>query len=219
MIRILGFRDAAGLIQRKALRLEEAERIVAPIIEDVRKRGDRALLEYARKFDGFTGDTVRMLVEGSLTPEIQSAVETAAAKHPRARADATPRGYIHRLSDGRRLGHIVRPLDSMGAYIPAGRYPLPSTLLMTVIPAQVAGVATTCVACPNPSAENSGDCAMARRHALFRMGGAQADRGAGVWNGNGSACGSDCRTWEHLCSGGEEADRGRGWHRLRGRTD
>jgi histidinol dehydrogenase len=79
MIRILDHKDAAGLITRKAVRLEEAERIVAPILDDVRKRGDAALLEYARKFDGFAGDSVRMPVDGSLTRQMQSAVETAAA--------------------------------------------------------------------------------------------------------------------------------------------
>src|ERR1700685_3578435 len=78
MIRILKFEDAEGLITRKAVRLEEAERIVAPIITDVRQRGDRALLEYARKFEGFTGASVRMPMEGSLTREMHSAVETAA---------------------------------------------------------------------------------------------------------------------------------------------
>jgi histidinol dehydrogenase len=62
----------------------------------------------------------------------------------------------------------------MGAYIPAGRYPLPSTLLMTVIPAQVAGVAMTCVACPNPSAEILGIAKWLGVTHLFRMGGAQA---------------------------------------------
>jgi histidinol dehydrogenase len=62
----------------------------------------------------------------------------------------------------------------MGAYIPAGRYPLPSTLLMTVIPAQVAGVATTCVACPHPSAEILGIAAWLGVTDLFQMGGAQA---------------------------------------------
>jgi histidinol dehydrogenase len=174
MIRILGFRDAAGLIQRKALRLEEAERIVAPVIEDVRKRGDAALLEYARKFDGFTGDSVRMRVEGSLTPAILSAVKTAAANIREHARTQLPLDRFIEYPDGRRLGQIVRPLDSMGAYIPAGRYPLPSTLLMTVIPAQVAGVATTCVACPNPSAEILGIAQWLGVTHLFRMGGAQA---------------------------------------------
>ncbi len=174
MIRILDYKDAAGLITRKAVRLEEAERIVAPILEDVRKRGDAALLEYAKKFDGFSGDSVLMRAEGSLTREMQSAVETAAANiREHARTQLPCDGFIE-YPDGRRLGHIVRPLDSMGAYIPAGRYPLPSTLLMTVIPAQVAGVATTCVACPNPSGEILGIAKWLGVSHLFRMGGAQA---------------------------------------------
>jgi len=174
MIRILDYEDAAGLIARKAARLEEAERIVAPILADVRNRGDVALLEYACKFDGFTGDTVRMPVEGSLTREVQSAVETAATNiRAHARTQLPVEGFVE-YPDERRLGQIVRPLDSMGAYIPAGRYPLPSTVLMTVIPAQVAGVKTTCIACPNPSAEILGIAAWLGVTHLFRMGGAQA---------------------------------------------
>jgi histidinol dehydrogenase len=174
MIRILDHKDAAGLITRKTVRLEEAECIVAPILEDIRKRGDVALLEYARKFDGFTGDSVRMRVEGSLTHEMQTAVKTAAANIRDHAQTQLPLNGFADYPDGRRLGQIVRPLDSMGAYIPAGRYPLPSTLLMTVIPAQVAGVATTCVACPNPSAEILGIAQWLGVTHLFRMGGAQA---------------------------------------------
>jgi histidinol dehydrogenase len=174
MIRILDFKDASGLIARKTARLGEAEQIVAPILDDVRKRGDAALLEYARKFDGFSGDSVRMAVSGSLTTEMKCAVETAAANiREHARTQLPADGFID-YPDGRRLGQIVRPLDSMGAYIPAGRYPLPSTLLMTVIPAQVAGVATTCVACPNPSAEILGIAQWLGVSHIFRMGGAQA---------------------------------------------
>jgi histidinol dehydrogenase len=174
MIRILEHKDAARLITRKAVRLEAAERVVAPILADVRKRGDAALLEYARKFDGFSGDSVRMAVSGSLTKEMQTAVETAAANiREHAWTQMPVDGFVDYL-DGRRLGQIVRPLESMGAYIPAGRYPLPSTLLMTVIPAQVAGVATTCVACPNPSAEILGIAQWLGVTHLFRMGGAQA---------------------------------------------
>jgi histidinol dehydrogenase len=174
MIRILDYKDAAGLITRKAVRLEEAEHVVAPILADVRQRGDRALLEYARKFDGFSGDSVRMPVEGSLTPEMHCAVEKAASNiREHARTQLPQESFIE-YPDGRRLGQIVRPLDSMGAYIPAGRYPLPSTVLMTVIPAQVAGVATTCIACPNPSPEILGIAAWLGVTHLFRMGGAQA---------------------------------------------
>jgi histidinol dehydrogenase len=76
--------------------------------------------------------------------------------------------------EGRRLGQIVRPLESMAAYIPAGRYPLPSTLLMTVIPAQVAGVKTICVSSPRPNVEILAACDIQNVSHLFRMGGAQA---------------------------------------------
>src|SRR5260370_26879070 len=115
-----------------------------------------------------------MSVEGTLTREMRSAVETAANNMREHALTQLPLDGFAEYADGRRLGQIVRPLDSMGAYIPAGRYPLPSTLLMTVIPAQVAGVATTCVACPHPSAEILGIASWLGVPHLFRMGGAQA---------------------------------------------
>jgi histidinol dehydrogenase len=174
MIRILTDKDAPALVQRKAVRMEDAERIVAPILADVRDRGDAALLDYARRFDRFEGDSVRAHITGSLEPEFQRAVETA-AKNIREYAQAQlPREWFTDYPDGRRLGQIVRPLDAMGAYVPAGRYPLPSTLLMTVIPAQVAGVAITCVACPHPSAEILGLAHWLGVTHMFQMGGAQA---------------------------------------------
>jgi histidinol dehydrogenase len=174
MIRILEDKHAQSLIERKAVRLEEAERVVAPILSDVRERGDAALLDYARKFDRFEGDSVRVRVTGGLEPEFERAV-AAAANNIREYAQAQlPREWSLDYPDGRKLGQIVRPLDAMGAYVPAGRYPLPSTVLMTVIPAQVAGVATICIACPNPSAEILGIAHWLGVTHMFRMGGAQA---------------------------------------------
>ena len=174
MIRILDHKDVAFLVRRKTVRLQEAERIVAPILAAVRDRGDAALLEYARKFDGFSGTSVKMDVRGRLTPDFLQAVETA-AKNIREYAEAQlPREWFVDHPDGRRLGQIVRPLDAMGAYVPAGRYPLPSTLLMTVIPAQAAGVNMICVACPNPSTEIMGIAEWLGVTHMFRMGGAQA---------------------------------------------
>jgi histidinol dehydrogenase len=174
MIRILTARDAPSLIQRKTVRLEEAELAVMPILTDIRERGDAALLEYARKFDRFDGPSVRVHVIGSLEPDFRRAVETA-AENIRGYAQAQlPKEWFIDYADGRRLGQIVRPLDAMGAYVPAGRYPLPSTVLMTVIPAQVAGVETICVACPNPSVEILGIAHLLGVKHMFRMGGAQA---------------------------------------------
>jgi len=174
MIKIVDGTGACTLLARRARSLAHAEAEVAPILADVRKRGDAAVLEYARKFDDFEGDSIRIPVRGALEPAMQQAVEIAAANIREYACTQLPVERSVDMPDGRRLGHIVRPLDSMGAYIPAGRYPLPSTLLMTVIPAQVAGVAATCVACPNPSPEILGIAAWLGVTDLFQMGGAHA---------------------------------------------
>jgi len=85
VIRILASKEIARLLARRGARLAEAETVVRPILEAVRKRGDRALVEYARKFDGFTRKSVRVPGEElqaacvRLSPEFQSAVGTAAA--------------------------------------------------------------------------------------------------------------------------------------------
>src|SRR6476661_4665282 len=174
MIRIIDYRDAQAFIARKTQRMEDAERVVAPILEDVRREGDAALLAYARKFDGFEGASVRIPVHGTLEPEFGRAVRIADANIREYARLQLPSEKMVEYPDGRRLGQIVRPLDSMGAYTPAGRYPLPSTLLMNVIPAQVAGVKTTCVACPHPSVEILGIAAWLGVTRFFQMGGAQA---------------------------------------------
>jgi histidinol dehydrogenase len=177
MLRILNIDDAQALITRKAVRLAEAEAVVAPILDDVLRRGDAALIDYARKFDRVDLKQVRVTEAELATPLATGflrAVEMA-ARNIRAYAEMQlPREKWVDCGDGRRLGHIVRPLESMGAYIPAGRYPLPSTLLMTVIPAQVAGVQTICVTSPNPSAEILGTARWLGVDNVFRTGGAQA---------------------------------------------
>jgi len=177
MLRILDINDAQELFTRKAVRLAEAEKVVAPILEDVRRRGDAALIDYARKFDGLDLKQVRVPeadLAVTLGAEFRRAIEVA-AKNIRAYAEMQlPCEKWVDCGDGRRLGQIVRPLESMGAYIPAGRYPLPSTLLMTVIPAQVAGVRTICVASPNPSKEILGTARWLGVSNVFRIGGAQA---------------------------------------------
>src|ERR1700723_1927319 len=180
MLRIVPLEEAQRFITRKTVRLAEAEQVVAPILDAVHKRGDEAVLEFARKFDKLEGNSFLVspaewqAAESRVTPEFYAAIETAAKNIGEYAALQLPRETWTEFPDGRRLGQLVRPLDSMGAYIPAGRYPLPSTLLMTVIPAQVAGVATTCIACPNPSAEILGIAAWLGVTHLFRMGGAQA---------------------------------------------
>jgi histidinol dehydrogenase len=180
MLKILPLDQAQTFITRKAVRLAEAEQTVAPILEAVRKRGDEAVLEYGRKFDRLSGSdlTIRpgewRAAESKVTPEFMGAVDTA-AKNIREYAELQlPEETWVRFPDGRRLGYVIRPLESMGAYIPAGRYPLPSTILMTVIPAQVAGVKTICVTSPRPTAEILMAAKLLGVENIFRVGGAQA---------------------------------------------
>lgn len=179
-MRILNSREASTIIERKASRLAEAERVVAPILEDVRRRGDAALIDYARRFDGFKGfdgfegSNVRVSATGALAPDLERAVSIAAENIRDYARRQLPCDRMVDYPDGRRLGQIVRPLDSVGAYIPGGRFPLLSTLLMTVLPAQVAGVKKICVACPRPVPEILGVAAWLGVPEIFGMGGAQA---------------------------------------------
>ena len=176
MVRILSLRQAQPLLQARTLRLAEAERVVRPIIEAVRKRGDRALIQYARKFDGLRGP-LRLSsrdLRVSLPGDLRRAVVTAEANIRRFAELQLPKPFVRRLSGGQIVGQIVRPLETIAAYIPAGRYPLPSTLLMTAVPARVAGVANICVACPNPSREILGIASHLRLDQFFRVGGAHA---------------------------------------------
>ena len=180
MIRVIESNQIDKVMARRSARLDEAEKVVRPILEAVRRRGDKALLEYAKKLDGFTGSSVRVPEEeleaaaSGLSSEFAGAVEKASAN---IRAFATiqmPVEQMRQLARGLRAGQIVRPLDTVAAYIPAGRYPLFSTLMMTVVPAQVAGVKTICVASPHPTAEILGTARLLRVRDVYRMGGAQA---------------------------------------------
>ncbi len=180
MIRILASNEAGRLLNRRALRLAEAERIARPIIEAVRKRGDRALLQYARRLDGLKRSSVRVPEEelaraaGELTPAFRRAVRTATRNIRDYARRQRPREGSWNAAPGLRLGQVVRPLDAVGCYIPAGRYPLPSTLLMTAVPAQVAGVPRVCVASPRPTPEILGTAHLLGIEDVFQMGGAQA---------------------------------------------
>ncbi len=154
---------------------------VAQIIKDVRERGEEAVLEYARKFDGLgDADSLRVSEEelksaaGSLSPEFREAA-TLATENIREFAKAQlPRDFLREFSPGRKLGWIVRPLDAVGCYVPSGRYPLPSTLLMTAVLAQTAGVKRICVTSPRPSKEILGCAHLLGIREVFRVGGAHA---------------------------------------------
>jgi histidinol dehydrogenase len=175
MLRILQSHEMNQVLSRRDARLHDAEATVRPILEAVRKRGDKGLIEYAKKFDNFDRKTVRVPVEelasaaARLTPDFISAVKVAADNVRKFAQLQLPKEWRKGL-----LGQIVRPLDTVGAYIPAGRYPLPSTVIMTAVPAQVAGVRNICLACPKAVDEVFGAAHILGIDQVFLMGGAQA---------------------------------------------
>jgi histidinol dehydrogenase len=107
------------------------------------------------------------------SPKMRSALRAAEKNIRRFCEWQKPKSWT-RSVDGSLLGQLVRPLDSVGCYVPGGRFPLVSTLLMTVIPAQVAGVKNIRVVSPKPTAEVLAAAAMLGVRDLYRVGGAQA---------------------------------------------
>ncbi len=180
MIRIVEANQVTRILARKAVSLANAEAVVRPILEAVKNRGDKALIEYAKQFDQLDRKTVAVpakelaAAEAALDPAFKAAVQVA-EKNIRAYAQLQlPVAKSKQISPGVKLGQIVRPLDTVAAYIPSGRYPLPSTLLMTVIPAQEAGVPNVCVASPRAVTEIYGTASYLKVNHVFQMGGAQA---------------------------------------------
>jgi histidinol dehydrogenase len=107
------------------------------------------------------------------SPELRAALETAADNIRTFCEWQKPREW-ERKRQGRKLGQLVRPLSSVGCYVPGGRYPLPSTLLMTVIPARVAGVKEIRVVSPRPAQATLAAAALLGVTEFYRIGGAQA---------------------------------------------
>lgn len=165
------------------------EQAVEGILEDVRKRGDAAVLEYTNRFDKLQARSMKELELGQ--PELKAAFEAipAAQRHALEAAARRIRSYheaqkkaggeswSYRDEDGTLLGQKVTPLDRVGTYVPGGKAAYPSSLLMNVIPAHVAGVPEIIMVVPHPGAQNqlllaAGYLAGVTR--AFSIGGAQA---------------------------------------------
>jgi histidinol dehydrogenase len=182
-MRILSGAAAATRVRKIAARgsrYAEVEPVVSRIIADVRKRGDRAVRKYAEQWDGLGPQESLSVSEHethaawkSAAPELKASLRTAAANIRRFCEWQKPVEWMH-TRKGIAVGQIVRPLDSVGCYVPGGRYPLISTLLMTVIPAQVAGVRNIRIASPQPKTEVLAAAEMLGVREVYRVGGAQA---------------------------------------------
>ncbi|MFM2235364.1 MAG: hypothetical protein RL296_1023 [Actinomycetota bacterium] len=175
MIRIISEEEAPTVLGRSVDRVGEAMGVSAPIVADVRLRGDEALKEYRQRFDLVAiNEPLYLGAVGELEADLQQAVEQASRNIRSFAEKQLVTSWMSEFSDGRSLGQVVRPLNSVGVYVPAGRYPLISTLLMAVIPAQVAGVQNIVVACPHPSREILAVAKMLGVKQILHAGGAQA---------------------------------------------
>lgn len=172
---------ASNLAFRSAVVDPRAEQVARRILADIRKRGDAALLPLAHKFDSLAADqplrVSRDEMEAawkSVSPALRRALKAAARNIRRFAEWQKPKPWMRTMQPGLRVGQKVEPIASVGCYVPGGRYPLPSSLLMTVIPAQVAGVPRIQVASPHPAPETLAAAHMLGVERFYRIGGAQA---------------------------------------------
>jgi histidinol dehydrogenase len=160
---------------------------VGAILEDVRARGDAAVLDYTRRFDGREVTTAAELeldpgeleeAAGGVPSELRAALEDAAARIRAYHQHQVQESWSYEDGDGIRLGQQVTPLDRVGVYVPGGKAAYPSTVLMNIVPARVAGVQDIVMVVPAPGGEvNSAVLAaayVAGVDRVFTIGGAQA---------------------------------------------
>lgn len=171
---------------RPAAAAADPRQSVASIVEDVRLRGDEALIEYTEKLDGvrLTPDRLRVPDETILKardlvrPELVHALEVMAERLRRTSEHQMPKDWAERGPD-EMVGEVIRPLRRVGIYVPGGRAAYPSSVMMAAIPAQVAGVQGVAV-CSPPRGDGAvaeavlAACAVANVSEVYCVGGAQA---------------------------------------------
>jgi histidinol dehydrogenase len=172
-------RALARLLRRQVREDPAVERRVRAIVEAVRRGGDRALERFARRFDGVTAPLEVSQEEMQNTaarvdPSVRRALRIAARNIARVAVRQIPRHADVLVAPGVSVEQRVEPLARVGCYVPGGRFPLPSSLLMTVVPARVAGVREIIVVCPRPEPVVMAAAIEAGPTRLFRVGGAQA---------------------------------------------
>jgi histidinol dehydrogenase len=172
-------RAVAALLAPARVRDAATERRVATIVSNVRTGGDEALRRYARRLDQLDGPfevSAEAMREAAATVprDVRAAIRTAAMHIRRVARRQVPKGWRTRVAPGVTVEQRITPLDRVGCYVPAGRYPLPSSLLMTAIPAAVAGVRQIVAVCPRPDAVVMAAALEAGVARLFRIGGAHA---------------------------------------------
>ena len=185
--RTLTLRELRRAMPRAAFDVETAVHAVAPICDDVRDRGAAALLELAERFDGVRPERLRVpaeVIEGALAtldPEVRSALEEAIRRARLVHADQRRQDTVTTVTEGGTVTERWVPVDRVGLYVPGGLAVYPSSVVMNVVPAQLAEVGSLAVASP-PQREHGGwphptilaACALLGVDEVYAMGGAQA---------------------------------------------
>jgi histidinol dehydrogenase len=169
------------LLRRRQQHDRQAERVASRIVADVRRRGDSAVFAWTKKLDGIDLADEGIWVSpreiaGAVTragKDFLRAIERAARNVRRVAEKQLPQPWTMAVESGVRIAQAVRPIDIVGCYIPGGRHALVSTLVMTVVPAKVAGVRRIVAACPRPNAELLAVASMLGVAEIVRAGGAQ----------------------------------------------
>ena len=179
--------ELAGVLPRAATDVEAAVALVRPICDDVRSRGAEAVREYTARFDGVDLATTRVprqALEAALAgldPDVRAALEEAARRTRRVHGAQIPAEIVTRVTGGLTVTGRFVPVGRAGVYVPGGLVAYPSSVVMNIVPAQAAGVASIAVASP-PQESNGGlphpsvlaACALLGVTEVHAAGGAQA---------------------------------------------
>jgi histidinol dehydrogenase len=193
MLRILTERSEAEAELRRICdrthddRVAEKEATVRNVLQAVKNQGDRAVLDFTREFDGQILTSQELRVSGAqldaayqqVSPDLLAAIQLAARQIEAFHRQRTPKSWVQFLDDGVVLGKRYTPVDRAGIYVPGGRAPYPSTVLMNAIPAKVAGVQRiVMVTPPGPEKVMNAAVLVAAQEAgiqeIYQVGGAQA---------------------------------------------
>ncbi len=162
------------------------ESVVRAIVDDVRRGGDRALFKYSKKFDRveLTKRSIRVTAKEiekaheQVSKKLISDLNSAARRIREFHKHKMPDSHLYRDSHGNELGWLIRPIEKAGLYVPGGKAAYPSTVLMTAIPAKVAGVEELSLVTPTPGGNISPAVLVAAKIAgvdsIYKVGGAQA---------------------------------------------
>jgi histidinol dehydrogenase len=175
-------RTEKWLLARRAQRDDEAQSVAAEIVADVRKRGDSALFAWTKKLDDLDLSRGGVWIsrkeirsaEAHVSPDFLKAIQRALKNVRRVAEQQLPRPWSIQTEPGVKISQHVSAIESIGCYIPGGRFSLVSTLVMTAVPAQIAGVPHIISVCPRPNPELLAAANLLGIEKIARVGGAQA---------------------------------------------